>query len=87
MRLIDADLLEPDADYDDGEFWAVSMAQIQGAPVIEPKRETGEWIPVEEDDIPYGLLVECSECGNRIIINDALVHNYCSECGADMRGE
>lgn len=38
MRLIDADLLEPDADYDDGEFWAVSMTQIENAPTIEPNR-------------------------------------------------
>ena len=36
MRLIDADLLEPDADYDDGEFWAYSKTQIDNAPTIEP---------------------------------------------------
>lgn len=36
-RLIDADLLEPDADYDGGEYWAVSMTQIQNAPTIEPE--------------------------------------------------
>lgn len=46
-RLIDADALEPDADYDDGDYWAVSIAQIQNAPTIvlhEPQR----WIPVTE---------------------------------------
>lgn len=37
MRLIDADALELDADYDDGEYWAVSMAQIHNAPTIEPE--------------------------------------------------
>lgn len=37
MRKIDADALELDADYDDGEYWAVSMAQIQNAPTIEPE--------------------------------------------------
>ena len=41
MRLIDADLLEPDADYDDGEFWAVSMTQIHKASTIEPEPQ---WI-------------------------------------------
>lgn len=25
-RLVDADALEPDAEYDDGEFWAYSVA-------------------------------------------------------------
>ena len=46
-RLIDADVLEPDADYDDGDYWAVSIAQIQNAPTIvlhEPQR----WIPCSE---------------------------------------
>ena len=33
-RLIDADLLEPDADYDDGEWWAYSVKQIKDAPTI-----------------------------------------------------
>ena len=33
-RLIDADKLEPDSDYDDGEYWAVSMAQIENAPTV-----------------------------------------------------
>ena len=42
MRLIDADALELDADYDDGEYWAVSMAQIQNAPTIEPERKKGK---------------------------------------------
>lgn len=35
MRLIDADLLEPDAEYDDGEYWAYSKTQIENAPTIE----------------------------------------------------
>lgn len=34
-RMIDADLLEPDADYDDGEYWGYSMAQIESAPTVK----------------------------------------------------
>lgn len=45
MRLIDADALEPDADYDDGEYWAYSVTQIENAPTIEPEPH---WIPVTE---------------------------------------
>lgn len=41
MRLIDADALEPDAEYDDGEYWAYSRMQIENAPTIEPHRENG----------------------------------------------
>ena len=32
--LIDRDALEPDADYDDGEFWAYSVAQVCNAPAV-----------------------------------------------------
>lgn len=42
MRLIDADELEPDTDYDDGEYFAYSKAQIENAPTIEPERKTGK---------------------------------------------
>ena len=33
-RLIDADSLECDSEYDDGEFWAVSMVQIENTQTI-----------------------------------------------------
>ena len=39
-KLIDADKLEPDADYDDGEYWAYSVAQVCSAQaVIEAEGE------------------------------------------------
>lgn len=39
-RLIDADALEPDADYDDGEYWAYSVTQVCDEPtVIEAEGE------------------------------------------------
>lgn len=33
-RLVDADALELDADYDDGDYWAYSVAQVYSAPTI-----------------------------------------------------
>lgn len=33
-RLVDADALEPDADYDDGDYWAYSVAQVCSALTI-----------------------------------------------------
>ncbi len=35
MRLIDADKLTPDCDYEDGVFYAVSVGEIECAPTIE----------------------------------------------------
>lgn len=56
MRLIDADALEPDADYDDGEFWAYSIGQVDSAHTIEPEQR---WIPCSErlpDEKDAGIL-------------------------------
>ena len=83
VRLIDADALKPDADYDDGEFWAYSKRQIEAAPTIEPERKKGKW--------EYGVI--CSICGERCdyhLSGDTWIDelaNFCPNCGADMRGE
>lgn len=46
MRLIDADMLEPDADYDDGEYWGYSIAQIESAQTVDM---SNMWIPVSRE--------------------------------------
>lgn len=85
MRLIDADALEPDADYDDGDYWAVSIAQIQSAPTIDPERKKGKWI---DNETSYADGVRqtctCSVCGQRSV---RPLGRFCRWCGADMRGE
>ena len=80
-RLIDADLLEPDADYDDGEFWAYSKTQIENAPTIEPERKVGKWKKFSNDTF------HCRECGKTfIVIQGQDYMNFCPNCEADMRG-
>ena len=80
-RLIDADLLEPDADYDDGEFWAYSKTQIENAPTIEPERKQGRWIDITK--CGGASFWKCSECGE-LFLEDFY---YCPNCGADMQKE
>ena len=76
MRAIDADLLEPDADYDDGEFWAVSIVQIHNAPTITPERKRGRWTKEGA----------CEFCGFRPWYErDIHTLSFCPNCGADMR--
>lgn len=74
-RLIDADALEPDADYDDGDYWAVSIAQIRRAPTIE-KRKTGKWI----DGYKRQTCSVCKQRGYRS-------WSFCPNCGAKMEAE
>lgn len=84
MRAIDADKLEPDAEYDDGEAWAYSITQIENAPTIEPERKKGKWINVNDGKWNTIEVLKCSVCGeidNRMNKTDG----FCPNCGADMR--
>ena len=64
-----------------GQHYA--MDTIKHLASVEPRR--GKWIKDDE-----GCVV-CSLCGNSAEINcisgEFMDSNYCSECGADMRGE
>ena len=100
MRLIDADALMQtlgitDMDCDKcawykkewsccergGDFEDACCA-IDDAPTIE-ERKTGRWILQDDKTKPlYGWHL-CSECGSWI----GEPANFCSVCGADMRGE
>ena len=53
---------------------------IKAAPTVE-ERPNGKWIGVVYSNNRIGVGM-CNQCGvNRII------DNFCSNCGADMRGE
>lgn len=87
MRLIDADLLEPDADYDDGEYWAYSVGQIHNAPTIE-ERKMGEWI--YKNDLKQFFYDQCGEpslTDDDVYIYDMVFPNFCPNCGCKMEGK
>ena len=69
-----------------GEPWvykenAVEAIQmIEPIPSAEPKR--GKWICTGEPDESWGMMYECSICGNHDYGG-----NYCSYCGAKMEDE
>lgn len=44
----------------------------------------GRW--VEKEKYTFGIMYDCSLCGNRILDNGH-PWNYCPNCGADMRGK
>lgn len=51
--------------------------EIMMLPSAEPKR--GKWICTGEPDESWGMMFECSICGNHDYGG-----NYCSYCGAKM---
>lgn len=52
---------------------------LRTAPTAQP--EQCEWIPKEVESVPYGLIVECSKCKHHELIDNALYHKYCPNCG------
>ena len=94
MRLIDADELFYDdiTDKHGNIYMVVHAPQIDNAPIVEAKPVVhGEWIEdrVETGD-PFGNgyylidMLRCSVCGAFFDVSET--RNFCSECGADMRG-
>lgn len=94
MRLIDADELiifgldNPD---DEHLFQFVPIEIIDSAPTVElPSAErTGKWIRHNEVKNVYGgIYIECSECGEKYVVQHIEDEKYCRHCGARMlRGE
>ena len=71
--------------YNDGIDLAISV--IAEFPSAEPERKKGEWI---YDGIRGRFpACKCSICGHYENADWALLQgaNFCSNCGADMRGE
>ena len=86
-RLIDADALIGalhNHAFLEGDDRSICYNIIQKQPTIEaaPVRH-GKWIESDEYDEFYGRLYRCSKC-NTFVLGD--MDNYCSYCGADMRG-
>lgn len=87
MRLIDADALKEKID----SMWngrplsvlgARILVTIDEAPTIEPKH--GEWIRTGRTNIYGGIEVQCSNCGDRVMVQHLEDEWYCRHCGADM---
>ena len=79
MRLIDADILMPNAEYK-GRYDVVTAYDIANAPTVEPEpRKKGKWI--DKSDGIEGAWNYCSVCMEQAID----LYDFCPNCGADMR--
>lgn len=56
---------------------------IDEQPTIE-EHSIGTWEPKEAQNVPYGIILECSCCGWETLVNDALYFKYCPNCGSKM---
>lgn len=96
-RLIDADKLELDAEWDDyyDGFMSYSQSQIRAAPTVEaePVRH-GYWIECDYKHMEHGFIETdvngglcCSECRTGFKKSDLRIKSYCPNCGAKMDGD
>lgn len=89
MRMIDADELKIDYGFTWDDITPTHdemYALIDRQPTIEPKK--GKWIRHDEIKNVYGgICVECSECGEKYVVQHMKDEKFCRNCGADMRGE
>ena len=64
------------------------ISGIKKLPPAQPQRIKGRWIRhPEQKNIYGGKCVECSECGEKYVVQYIEDEKYCRNCGADMRGE
>lgn len=60
--------------------------QLEKLPSTPPQRIKGRWIRhPEQKNIYGGKCVECSECGEKYVVQYIEDEKYCRNCGADMR--
>ena len=90
MRLIDADALEREGWLlcrtfrEDKNTMVYEVKKPSDFPTIE-ERKTGRWIRhPEKDNIYGGKCVECSECGERYLVQYIEDEKFCRHCGAKM---
>ena len=78
---IDAIMGEPtDAHYP--SWYAERLEQL---PSAQPERKKGKWIRHDEIKNVYGgICIECSECGEKYVVQHILDEKYCRNCGAKM---
>ena len=76
------------------ELWAMPgsdflewlNADAQDIPTVE--RKTGHWILHREQENIFGAkLIECSECGDKCLVQFVEKEKYCRNCGAKMEAE
>jgi DNA-directed RNA polymerase subunit RPC12/RpoP len=92
-RLIDADRLRKDIlnlqDCYNGFSDTYDKACIIGVIDEQPTAEkVGKWIIHSEvKNIYGGTYIECSECGEKYVVQYIEAEKFCRNCGARMEGE
>jgi len=71
------------------EEWAIKTEGFRKAEEVimsvpSADRPQGEWIRTGRTNIYGGIEVQCSNCGDRVMVQHLEDEWYCRHCGADM---
>lgn len=87
-RLIDAEELLKAVANANIESPEDAMDIIDHAPDAQPERKKGHWIDAVIPNDSGGLpVIVCDKCNTFFPLQFGDGHNFCPNCGADMRGE
>ena len=93
MRAIDADALKKSVldlhdcynDFSDTYDKACIIGVIDEQPTID-QRKRGKWLRHPEVKNVYGgIYIECSECGEKYVVQHIEDEKFCRNCGSDCR--
>ena len=76
-------IAETIADDDDTSAWLYVAKDMLNA-VPSADRPQGEWIRTGRTNIYGGIEVQCSNCGDKVMVQHLEDEWYCRHCGADM---
>ena len=63
---------------------AIREAEYRGYMKAVADRPQGEWIRTGRTNIYGGIEVQCSNCGDKVMVQHLEDEWYCRHCGADM---
>ena len=67
---------------------ADAVKRIDAIPSAQPERIKGHWIDAVIPNDSGGLpVIVCDKCNTFFPLQFGASHNFCPNCGADMRGE
>ena len=61
------------------------VSRLKQLPSVQPEQKTGKWIRHDEiKNIYCGVYIECSECGEKFVVQYMEDEKFCRNCGAKM---
>lgn len=80
------DIIENGINLGAGDYVSLEALKVAAEALQEPERMKGRW-----EEFDYDNSYRCTACGEIWTLSDGTPEennmNYCSFCGADMRGE